>query len=181
MPYKDKEKQKEYNEQYYKENREKENERFKKYYWENKKRENERFKKYRWKYKEKENKRIMQWQKENPEIFKKSLRKYRKTEEGKATKQRTNIARRTLMKNIINTLTSKEWLDILEEYNYRCAYCGIEFDCENLPTKDHILPISKGGNNVKENIVPACKSCNSKKKDKIENPTLSNIAQCLIN
>ncbi|MBA7483628.1 hypothetical protein ES707_19145 [subsurface metagenome] len=36
MPYKDKEKQKEYNEQYYKENREKENERFKKYYWENK-------------------------------------------------------------------------------------------------------------------------------------------------
>ena len=36
-----------------------------------------------------------------------------------------------------------------------------------MPTRDHIIPISKGGNNVKENIVPAYRSCNSKKHNKL--------------
>ena len=42
-----------------------------------------------------------------------------------------------------------------------------EFNLFDRPTRDHVIPISKGGNNTKENIVPACGSCNSKKKDKI--------------
>lgn len=71
------------------------------------------------------------------------------------------------MENIINTLTSEEWLNILKKYNYKCAYCGTEFDENILPEKDHIIPISKGGNNTKENIVPACRSCNAKKGSKI--------------
>ena len=71
------------------------------------------------------------------------------------------------MEEIINTLTSNEWLGILKKYYWRCAYCGKEFDLFNRPTRDHIIPISKGGDNVKENIVPACKSCNSKKYNKI--------------
>ncbi|MCK4464389.1 MAG: HNH endonuclease [Bacteroidales bacterium] len=37
----------------------------------------------------------------------------------------------------------------------------------NRETKDHVIPISKGGDNTKENIVPACQSCNSKKFNKI--------------
>ena len=36
-----------------------------------------------------------------------------------------------------------------------------------MPTKDHVIPISKGGHNTKENIVPACQSCNNKKYNKI--------------
>ena len=96
-----------------------------------------------------------------------SLRKYRKTEKGKASSQRGHSNRRAKEKLIINTLTSKEWEDILEQYNYRCVYCGVEFNCENLPTRDHVIPISKGGNNVKENIVPACQSCNSRKGAKL--------------
>jgi 5-methylcytosine-specific restriction endonuclease McrA len=123
-----------------------------------------------------------QWRKENKEYFlkymegyyinnkdgrKECIKKYNKTENGKATKQRATYKRRIKIKNIINTLNSQEWLDILEAYNYKCAYCDVEFDCENLPTKDHIIPISKGGDNMKENIVPACRSCNSKKNNKI--------------
>jgi hypothetical protein len=42
-----------------------------------------------------------------------------------------------------------------------CAYCGKYAD-----TVDHIIPRSKGGADVAENIVPCCKSCNSSKKDK---------------
>jgi 5-methylcytosine-specific restriction endonuclease McrA len=92
-----------------------------------------------------------------------------KTEMGKASRQRIKIVRRVREREIINTLTSQEWLDILKEYDYKCAYCGIEFDENTLPTRDHIIPISKGGNNIKNNIIPACQSCNSRKKDKLVN------------
>ena len=103
------------------------------------------------------------WCKNNPERRKEHKRRYNQTETGKATAQRANTRRRANLQKITNTLTAHEWENILEKYNYICAYCGVEFDCENLPTRDHIIPISKGGNNTKENIIPACRSCNSKK------------------
>ncbi len=106
---------------------------------------------------------IKQYRIDNIERRKGYQRQYRQTEAGKATTQRGNAQRRTIMNNIVNTLTVQEWEDILEQYNYRCAYCGIEFNCENLPTRDHIIPISKSGHNIKENVVSACQSCNSKK------------------
>ena len=61
----------------------------------------------------------------------------------------------------INTLTSGEWIDILKEHNYKCIYCGKQFSIFEM-TKEHIIPVSVGGNNTKENIVPACGSCNTK-------------------
>ena len=103
----------------------------------------------------------------DPEKAKKHSKEYRKSEKGKATNQRRHTNRRAREREIINTLTAQEWLDILEKHNYICAYCGTEFDCENLPTRDHIISISKGGNNTKENIIPACQSCNSRKGVKI--------------
>lgn len=39
-----------------------------------------------------------------------------------------------------------------------CAYCGDE-----ATSVDHIIPVSRGGTNARENLAPACKSCNSKK------------------
>jgi 5-methylcytosine-specific restriction endonuclease McrA len=41
-----------------------------------------------------------------------------------------------------------------------CAYCGAP-----ATTWDHIVPVSKGGKTEPGNIVPACLSCNSSKKD----------------
>lgn len=111
-----------------------------------------------------------QYRIDNAEHIKKQQKKYSKTDAGKASNQRIKSKRRAREKNIINTLTSQEWLDILEEYNYVCAYCGVEFNCELLPTKDHIIPIIKGGNNTKENIIPACQSCNSMKGSKFYIP-----------
>ena len=91
---------------------------------------------------------------------------WQRTEKGKAANQRLHSKRRTRESKILNTLTSKEWLDILQEYNYKCAYCGCELNSSNPPERDHIVPISKGGNNTKENIVPACRSCNARKGDR---------------
>ena len=107
------------------------------------------------------------WKEENPEYDKKQKRKWRKTEKGKANNQRNHAKRQAREKEIINTLTFNEWLEILKKYHWKCAYCGKEFDLFNRPERDHIIPISKGGNNIKENIVPACRSCNARKKDKI--------------
>lgn len=117
---------------------------------------------------------IKKYRRENPEIFEKyreaynkRAREWAKTEKGKANRQRGKIRRKAKEKEIINTLTSEEWLDILRKYKYKCVYCGCEFDLFNRPTRDHIVPISKNGDNVKENIVPACRSCNAKKSNKI--------------
>jgi 5-methylcytosine-specific restriction enzyme A len=44
-----------------------------------------------------------------------------------------------------------------------CYYCSKEVGRTNL-TMDHIVPLSRGGQSRKGNIVPACKECNNKKK-----------------
>jgi len=39
-----------------------------------------------------------------------------------------------------------------------CAYCG-----GVATTRDHVVPVSRGGSNASLNLVPACLSCNSRK------------------
>lgn len=51
--------------------------------------------------------------------------------------------------------------NILLRHNYTCQYCGIR-DPKNM-TVDHVVPKSMGGRTTWENLVSACKSCNSKK------------------
>jgi 5-methylcytosine-specific restriction endonuclease McrA len=48
--------------------------------------------------------------------------------------------------------------------NYTCQYCGLPGQPQEL-TLDHILPQSRGGKSVWENLVTCCRKCNSKKKD----------------
>ncbi|MBI5551964.1 MAG: HNH endonuclease [Desulfobacterales bacterium] len=44
-----------------------------------------------------------------------------------------------------------------------CHWCGQAVAPREL-TMDHIVPISRGGQTAKNNVVPACKQCNNKKK-----------------
>ncbi|MDM7202721.1 MAG: HNH endonuclease [Thermodesulfobacteriaceae bacterium] len=44
-----------------------------------------------------------------------------------------------------------------------CYYCGRKVPSKEL-TMDHKIPLSRGGYSTRENIVPACKECNNKKK-----------------
>lgn len=46
--------------------------------------------------------------------------------------------------------------------NYLCLYCGEHFSYEYL-SRDHITPISAGGEDVWDNVVSACKRCNNYK------------------
>jgi 5-methylcytosine-specific restriction endonuclease McrA len=59
----------------------------------------------------------------------------------------------------VGKITPAEWLEILERYGHRCAYCG----ASGKLTIDHVVPLSKGGLHHPSNLVPACSSCNSRK------------------
>ncbi|KKK97016.1 hypothetical protein LCGC14_2657020, partial [marine sediment metagenome] len=61
--------------------------------------------------------------------------------------------------------TVKQWRAKLLAYDNRCAYCGVQ---DSALTQDHIRPLSKGGHHTIVNIVPACKSCNSRKSDSVD-------------
>lgn len=68
--------------------------------------------------------------------------------------------RRARKFNCNATLTPDEWKEIKELFDYRCAYCGTKLES---PDQDHVIPLSKGGHHSADNVVPACKKCNSTK------------------
>lgn len=66
-------------------------------------------------------------------------------------------------KGAVGSHTLQEWEDLKNSYNNCCASCGNMVKL----TKDHIIPLSKGGSDYIENIQPLCKNCNSRKHNKI--------------
>jgi 5-methylcytosine-specific restriction protein A len=46
-----------------------------------------------------------------------------------------------------------------------CYYCQLKFAPKDL-TMDHVIPIARGGKSSKNNCVPCCKACNSRKGSK---------------
>ena len=46
-----------------------------------------------------------------------------------------------------------------------CLYCGHEFTYSKL-TRDHVFPTSRGGANIWENCVTACRGCNQRKENR---------------
>ena len=47
-----------------------------------------------------------------------------------------------------------------------CLYCGdYLYTCEL--TRDHVVPVSRGGADTWENVVTACRICNHRKADKL--------------
>lgn len=58
-------------------------------------------------------------------------------------------------------VTLVQWKDVLTVWGSRCAYCGVE-----TTAMDHFVPISRGGAHDVNNVMPACKSCNSAKKNR---------------
>jgi len=44
----------------------------------------------------------------------------------------------------------------------QCWYCLKVFPPDEL-TMDHLIPLARGGSSTKDNLVPSCKDCNTKK------------------
>ena len=93
--------------------------------------------------------------------------RFEKTPAGREATRRKHAKRRAATKAIICTLTAEQWSEILAKHNFTCAYCHKPFTSEMPATQDHVIPVSKGGHHTADNIVPACRSCNSRKRDRI--------------
>lgn len=61
--------------------------------------------------------------------------------------------------------TLDQWLARVALHGWRCRYCRSELTEATL-TLDHAIPLSRGGTEWPANCVPACGSCNSRKRDK---------------
>lgn len=62
--------------------------------------------------------------------------------------------------------TLGDWENLKAQYDWTCPHC-YKVEPKIVLTEDHIIPVSKGGSNNIENIQPLCKSCNSRKSNKI--------------
>ena len=172
---------------YRQENKERIADRGKRYYQENKEHIAKQKKRYRQENKEyiaeyrKENKeyiadRVAKYHQKNKDYISKQKKQYRKenkeriVEYGKRYCQENpekcaiySQRRRARKRQLDSTLTFEQWENIKEDFNHKCAYCGKE----DKLAQEHFLPLSKGGEYTHNNIIPACKSCNSSKHDKL--------------
>lgn len=81
-------------------------------------------------------------------------------------RERTNfLARRHiyLRKNAIGTHSPEELQELKSKLFGLCAYC-LKAKSDTI---DHVIPLSRGGTNFISNLLPACVSCNSKKRDRL--------------
>ena len=76
--------------------------------------------------------------------------------------------RRARKENLPSTLTQQQWIKIKDDFNNSCCYCGLteeesyrKFN-EQLH-QEHFVPLTSGGGYTHNNIIPACRSCNSSK------------------
>ena len=87
-------------------------------------------------------------------------KRYIHTAKGRFSKRKTAIKRAHQLQATDNTLTSAEWEEIKTQFCQRCAYCHQQIQPLEM---DHVIPLSKGGTHTKENVVPACRTCNARK------------------
>lgn len=61
--------------------------------------------------------------------------------------------------------TEEEWQVLKATYDFRCLRCG-KCEPEIFLTRDHVIPLTQGGDDSIDNIQPLCARCNSKKNNK---------------
>ncbi len=74
-------------------------------------------------------------------------------------KARADRRRKRRLASVTHDLTELQW-DALKAAWGGCAYCGAT---DRPLQRDCVLPISRGGRYTLDNVVPACRSCNTSK------------------
>lgn len=109
---------------------------------------------------------VKQWHLEHKERVKQIKTKYAHSPEGRIKRKEQSHKRIALEKNLKKRINMKYWVWLCKALQYHCIGCGKQYTLETL-TIDHWLPINKGGDNDEWNLQPLCKSCNSRKQDRI--------------
>lgn len=133
-------------------NREQRNAHFRNWYWMNAEAQRQRARDY-----------ILR----NPEKVKVTWAKYKSNNRAKVAV--SNARWRKYLRNADGEYNENDVLDLYDEQDGLCAYCGIRVfltlpkDCH----VDHILPLSRGGSNYPDNLCLTCSSCNTSKGAKL--------------
>jgi len=59
--------------------------------------------------------------------------------------------------------TAAQWEAVCAVFGHQCLACGATSSL----TVDHVVPLCKGGSNTITNLQPLCRSCNSRKGQRI--------------
>ena len=102
------------------------------------------------------------WQRDNKERVKENKNNWLKLNPNKPIEY--VHARHSREQKAIGIFTAQEWERVQNQYGNICLWC--ESKPERL-SADHVIPLSRGGTNLIENIQPLCAKCNSKKNTRI--------------
>lgn len=138
----------------------------KKWYEENKEQKKIYTKNYRLNNLKKSENYQKEWVNINKDKVKQNQKRYAQSEKGKKVLNQRNHNRKSKLKGAEGKHSLKEWEDLKVKHDFTCIACKRK-EPEIKLTRDHKIPISKGGSNYIENIQPLCQSCNSRKKDKL--------------
>lgn len=120
----------------------------------------------------------LQYARANAETMNAKRRAWRRANPDKNKEQKDDWRRRNLIKHAVQfsryrarkaraegTFTDADFLCIIEDQGRKCFYCATDISLK--PTIDHYVPLLRGGSNWSVNIVAACKSCNTVKRNRM--------------
>ncbi len=102
--------------------------------------------------------RAKRWWEEHPDKRKLVVARYEARHP--EIKQARKAKYRSSLMNAKGSYTIEEWRERVLQFGNRCAYCGKK---SKRLTPDHYIPLSKGGTNFIDNIIPSCLKCNQTK------------------
>lgn len=118
-------------------------------------------KKYNELHKEERTKKSVEWGRKNKE--RRKIIKARWIVKNRERMKYYSKLRHYRHKNAEGLHSFEDIKELFVKFNKNCAYC-IFREADSI---DHIIPLTKGGTNNIDNLLPVCISCNSSKGDKI--------------
>ena len=107
-----------------------------------------------------------QYYEANKERIAERYNQYHQTPQGQANSLNRTVRRRARMKNQGNGITKDQWLEMMNFFNWKCAYSSEVLSEKGQRSIDHIKPLVKGGEHEVWNTVPMYRPYNSSKRDK---------------
>ena len=93
-------------------------------------------------------------------------KQYRQTPQGQIVQFNYSTKRRQREEEQGAGITKEQWLEIMQFFDWKCAYSGKSLGTKKNRSIDHIVPLAKGGEHEVWNLVPMDKSLNKSKKEK---------------